>query len=278
MGMQKFVKHDCVDSILKTVRDCPKEVVTVVSTWSDESASKLRVLTEALGDRVVISDQPSQPEENGKPITNDYRQFWSTLQGVNMIFKECDFVLKIRTDQVIDIDKLIHEFNWLVENKPDAFFIPNFKTDSPFWLGDFYFGAEKGLMRETLQLLCANDGRLLKEKGGVHRNFYRAFAKARLGQNRVPLNRTLFFQPKEYLLGVWPGLVISSEELFSTIIWRGEKIELGTSSTYKFQESCDGGKSPKSTDLIVAYARNVLIIWLREISRLLSKVKVFKRM
>lgn len=84
---QKVVEHDCVESILETVRNCPKEVVTVVSTWSSESASKIRILTEAMGDQVVISDQPSQLEEHGKPTTNDYRQFWSTLQGVNKILK-----------------------------------------------------------------------------------------------------------------------------------------------------------------------------------------------
>lgn len=170
----------------------------------------------------------------------------------------------------------MNEFSWLVENKPDAFFTPNFRSDSPFWLGDFYFGAEKVLMRETLQFLCANDGRLLKEKRGVHRNFYRAFAKAWLGRNRAPLNRSLYLQPQKYLLRVWAGLVISSEELFSSIIWRGEKIELGMSSTYKFQEHFDGRKSPKRNNLIVAYISNIVKTLLHEIWRLFRKFKVFK--
>lgn len=254
-----LLEHDCLESIEAIAKQLPSGIVSVVATWSNQPIAKIKQLKQLVGiDYVVKLDEPSTFNRPGSRLSaNDYRQFWSTLQGLYKIEDKCQYVIKVRTDQVVDLKLLLTEFEFLVSNKPEAFFTPNFRNLNPFWLADFFFGGSVSKMRSLLEELCRDEGQLLRNSSSAHSALFLASSKVLLGMKSVPTQREMYLSPLE-LSRVWSKMVISSEDLITSLVWRGHPMNVRRvtdQGDYTYGKAPTPSQFPKSKDVICALLR-----------------------
>lgn len=246
------VDYDCVDSITNISEQVPENIFAIVSTWSNQSKVSRDKIASLFGiDRVLSLDEPKSGPDRGEIIAgnNAYRQFWGTLQAIKAIESRCEYVIKIRTDQSLDLGKLLQEFQCMIDSEPESLFSPIFNSRKPAHLEDFYFGGSIKIVSEILEELLVHRHNL--ERGDVHRLFFGAAGKVLYSHNLSFDKPFEYIKPKS-LLGVWSKVYLSSRDLYLSVMWRGEKMSKLHMSRFKiFGDTCKRRNSP----------RKILIIW-----------------
>lgn len=264
-----IVLYDCLESIKANVRQLPNDVLTVVATWSDEADEQMKKLrTVSRINHILSLDEPANFfQSDSQSQRDDFRQFWSTLQGVKKLEDYCTHVVKIRTDQILDIGILFEQLNWLIANKPKALLTPLFRVDDPFYLQDFFFGGELRMVREVLEELCAEGGKFLYDNSSVHTAFFRAFAKVKLDETHMESIANMQRSPGR-LQKIWNGLLLSNNLFYRSIVWRGSAIEeyegnvlerLKVGRYFIFNNPKRTKQNPKMKHLITAYVLKVFV-------------------
>lgn len=135
------IEHDYLESIVAVTDQIKPSIPVVVATWANESEKNIKAIEDL--DRVLqvlaLDDPKSFNHGNTKP-RNDYRQFLSTLEGLKSLPNDCTHVVKLRTDQILNIPLLLEEFEKSCALESVKFFTALFRIDNPFWLADHYFG------------------------------------------------------------------------------------------------------------------------------------------
>lgn len=267
--------HDCYESISSISNQIPSDVQTVLVTWSNQPDwAKKRIASLKGINQILELDEPPALPANRKRLgeNNTYRQFWSTLQGLRALEHNCTHVIKIRSDQTLDLNLLLREFDWMIENRRESLFTPNFRSDKPFWLADFFFGGPTALVKDLMNELCQGEGEFLMEKNhSVHFSMFKAFAKVALLENQVPDEGKILRHPRKYAQA-WSKLVISSEALFQSLIWRGKPIDIKrVENSYMFGESRRPGRYPSRRHVLRAYLHQILTSPRNSIRAMFSK-------
>jgi hypothetical protein len=159
------------------------------------------------------------------------QQFTSTLVGL-LASQElgATHVVKIRTDQLMDIPKLFTEFKLLCESKY-SLFVPNQDSLRPWALADFYIGGSTKFLINYFEDLAKPQCNLVLSQN-VHDNLFFTLAlKER--RNVKNLSRRIclvdFFNFNQIHINatrhLWKEIIYTfSKELYFNTIWRGERI------------------------------------------------------
>ena len=235
VNASQLVNFNCQDTINYNIA-CASHLFEsiVLTTWENE---KIEVENKSVK-VLFLKDPTPQPPVSRKPIPgfpdfnklNNVRQFFSVWSGADYLKKlGIEFVIKIRTDQLLDIKMLYQEFHFFISNIKKPYFVPFLYSTNRWLIPDFFIG---GATDDILQISMD----MMNLEKQFHQNIHRdMFFKAFLSQG-ANLNLTLFpyafiHEDKENTIleqfvgyafnRIWhPG----SKELYSSIVWRGESI------------------------------------------------------
>jgi hypothetical protein len=180
-------------------------------------------------------------------FNNKFKQFYACAEAAQRLQQRDEkFILKIRTDQLVDLDRLLQEHRHAVTNdssKSNKVFVP-YIVNQTFMISDFYILSEK----KTFEKFCSSMlwGNYLEFNSSVHLDLSLKYAYV---EHREKLNistRTYFLNSfnkhvnsdkitlRNYLVRyVYEAF---SKELIETTIWRGDTIRYdyddGTVNTY----------------------------------------------
>lgn len=120
-----------------------------LSTWRTEDTTLWENDERIL---VVKNDPPP-----GRDYHNRRKQIWTTLQGALALTKKnnLDYLVKIRTDQFIDLSAIVEYLQGLSEHLPSGCIVaPAMSRFIPFYVADFYFaGRTEAMVRYCRNIL-----------------------------------------------------------------------------------------------------------------------------
>jgi hypothetical protein len=230
----EFAEYDCTADIVANFKNYQDKFHSIVlSTWDSEIISDELQECEGL-DLVVINESESIRKFNFdySSSANLEKQFFSTLVGLNSLEKSgCNAAIKIRTDQVLDLNEMLENQNIFLQKK---LFVPFRLSDIPDYMHDFYFAG--GI--ELLQKFCHNITGSKPHFSNVHRDLFYRFMDL-----TYPRIFRLFYFPKgsdfsrlqqKRIERMWSThLGILPASVWNSIIWRGSKIPVRNSISTK---------------------------------------------
>lgn len=162
-GEDGLVRMDCRENIRRIVENFGGLFdVIVISTWDGEVKP---------GDGwpgAIVSTCPDPggiKSKSGGLYTykdnNKYRQFVSTYNGITEIEKqaEVDYVIKIRSDQYVDLQKMINTFLQMIDKEecPEQLVFAPYLQPATFLLHDFYFAASFRALKAFCEAILSFD-------------------------------------------------------------------------------------------------------------------------
>lgn len=140
-----FVHYNCIDNINRLIKDFGHLFDTIViSTWDTEQITLNQISTESQNVKLLKLAETALNDGADKlpKGMNIYKQFFSTLEGVLSIdhISDTDIVFKIRTDQYLDLERVIQEYH------PERINIPS--VDETNAMSDFYIVSSAKRMKE----------------------------------------------------------------------------------------------------------------------------------
>ncbi len=257
-----------VKTMLQTITNLGSKPIVV--TWQDQNIDEFSYherenIMKILFPRVAV----------WKSFVNDwnknskYRQYYSTLIGTLELKKRgCKYVIKLRTDNLVDIHKLINfvlSLDPLEVNK--YFYTPLINLDKPHMFYDFYSFSTTSKMEEFCNVMLYE-----KEKTtNVHFDvFYRWIkhelkSKYSLSDIKVIYPKYPFFTQAQLQLireGLKEVFRPLPKEIWTSLYWRGEQLgDKGLKGQYRFADTppesilsnFDGMDYKKSDKLSVNY-------------------------
>ncbi|MDP2641552.1 MAG: WavE lipopolysaccharide synthesis family protein [Candidatus Yanofskybacteria bacterium] len=153
---EQTVRYDCRENITSIIRDFGRFFDSIViSTWQDE----IQPGDSWEGAVLIASDDRALPkswrgEVRGQKIPhNRFRQMFGVLTGIEYLEKHSnvDMVLKIRTDQYVDLAKMLEFITTAQSLKrfaSDVIFVPSImREDAKYGILDFYFAGSISAMK-----------------------------------------------------------------------------------------------------------------------------------
>lgn len=238
---------DCVDLVAEQFLQFESQLEIVCVTWRSESAELLGELSRRIPGRILaIDDTTTALPAKGTvvPGNNKYRQILSTLRGVQWLRqRDCDLVLKVRTDQSVDLLKLSNLLKADATDPAWSLLVPWFNEARPWELGDFFFGGRvcdlEGLLTSYLQLP--------ELASSIHEDLFLRWG-AEIGGGRVPpvhqLVDTRFYS--RWVQRVWTKLSVSHRSILESMMWRGEPFD--PTETMRFRGELVGFRTPGRHD------------------------------
>lgn len=154
-----IVHYDCRQNIQKIIDDFGELFdAIVISTWDNE----LRPGDQWRGATVVSMPDPGGIKiKNSHKDPNKYRQFIGIKRGLAELEKmsKVDYVVRIRTDQYLDLGKLVHSFIESTSGEgynPGTVFVTAMRQDV-FFVHDFYFASSFRTMKKFCDAILAYD-------------------------------------------------------------------------------------------------------------------------
>ncbi len=232
-----LVNFDSTSSINQNItiaQDYFSEIV--VSTWENQDTENIKGKC-----KIIKSIDPTpNPPSTRKPIEdfpdfnkiNKIRQFYSVFKGLNHLEKMgIEHVIKIRTDQTLDLKLLFNDYSFFLESSNKKFMIPFLTDDEPWSIPDFYIGGRISDFNDLVMLM-------INEKFEFHKNVHRdLFFKGAFINSKFFKENCLseFFVFRDYqnknlskILDISRDRIWSpaSKELYNSLIWRGEPISI----------------------------------------------------
>jgi hypothetical protein len=238
--------YDCTDDVKKMIRESIEVGVTpIVSTWSDQ---KLESFSENEKNFIFQISFPQASLSNS--LFNDwnknskYRQYYSTLIGLQKLkSSNCKYVLKVRTDNNVDIRSLIHFVTRLSESEAERFvYTPLINLDKPHMFYDFYTFSSVAKLEEFCNVM-------LYEKEittNIHFDVFYRWTK-HVMKSRFTLRDLLLIYPnyprftssqlKLIRFGLSDVFRPLPKGIWTNLYWRGEQLqEQGLKAQYRFAE------------------------------------------
>ena len=220
-----IVNFDCVSTISEYFKKYSHNYNIVCSTWENEEISLKKNLISKVGLENVLFNidktRPLKKVNNGiLPQNNKHRQILSTLQGLKYLkSKGCEKFIKVRTDQVINIE-LIAKQIMLLNN----FFFPLKNKNDLAHTEDIYFAGNTDVSIKMFE----NYLNTKEMHSNVHYDYTFSFASFLMNKNFYfskfyhKKNNFLKIFYKEQLELLWKNHFSPlDEEVFKNYRWRG---------------------------------------------------------
>lgn len=231
---EDHVEYNCVNNINRIVKEYKNLFESIILvTWKDQLE-----LCQNIEDVYIIGLDDINPNlklRNNKPNSiNKFRQFYSSEKGVEFIEKNIGstYSIKIRTDQFIELDKLVGFINSLSkQSNLIRVYMPYFRKDKKFWIPDFYFLGKTHELLEFFKALNAFEFAEFSEAAPREVFFKYAYS---FNYEKLSLPIFLYFQKglSEYYSGIEKIEFFMYSEILSplpkdayiSLEWRGEHI------------------------------------------------------
>jgi hypothetical protein len=246
-----IVLHDSSSNVIDLIHNLSKNDFDeiLISTWKSSESLELSMSKElpSYVEFLHISENEMKNECIIDDIDNNsgskYYQYYLTYRGIlELKSKGIDYVIKCRTDQLIDLKKL-KKFIVNQPNFDDRFFVTHLEKNKPFWVNDFYFGASIKNMDNIFKSLLFSRS----FSGSVHTDLFRAITNNSLTlSNEFPKlfvflkNHKLVAESKRY--ENYYKYIINDviqpfpRSVYTSIIWRGKLLHKKAYSEYIFSE------------------------------------------
>lgn len=245
-GKTSFYKEITKDSIINY--ECENHLVSLINefhhlfhtifiiTWSDEKINESKFSGFKNCKIIKLQDLAPQLKIGNRNLPTDfnnkYKQFYALSKAID--FVETENVIKIRTDQYIDLKKLLEEHALAAEkdtSNKDKIFIP-FVSNSNFLVSDFYFASTKKTFHSFVNAMIWNN--YLEFNSSIHIDLSLKYAYVNF-RHEIPIPIRTYFvnsfsknnnRDKVILTNFLSNTVykLLSEEVYKTVIWRGDPI------------------------------------------------------
>lgn len=216
-----MVTHNCVDYVIANAKSAQHHgPVYIVLRETDPENLVAQIKGEIGDDAVIIA--PRGQLADGPQFRQNNKNLW--LETLLIGAEKCKedgvtLVLKLRTDQLIDVDLLVEESKARLK-KGFKIVIPWIVRNRLHTLTDFYYGCEI----DTL-IACLKKNLAEPSDDFVHTDLFLTWSRVILKSNKsiegyktAEWNR---FISKAYRKAFIPF----SKELYDTVYWRGEKLD-----------------------------------------------------
>ena len=242
---KNFVRVNCAENINNLIirsKDLFSKII--ISTWENEDCSSLNSTESKVSilkmrdpggvKRSSVKNQKVSPELT---LNNQTRQFQGLLGALSQLQEpSIQHVIKVRTDQDLDILRLFEEFNRSIQINDSGFFIPYFHKVVPWAIPDFFIG---GKLKEMIELARMMVSPFIFSEN-VHRDlFFKGIltnSPSRILSNfdeMFLLNDRLNSGSLEAVLHGLTMWNVGSKELFYSISWRGVQMSQKDFVTFK---------------------------------------------
>lgn len=224
---------DCRPNILRLLQHFDaSDREWVVSTWDDEDTGSIDSSVP------VIRSKDRTRRVRGRVGTwsrnNKFRQMYGMLRGVEHFRRssEVDLVVRIRTDQFLDVDQLVTSAiqAHATPTHEQRLLVPFQNPNIPWFLEDFYMAGRPDLLESTLRFYL-DEGDSFHHF--AHTDYFYKFAFHLLGRSTRPPARDFFpylGTPRTsghcaVVAEAWNQVFAPlSTTIWTSLIWRGEPL------------------------------------------------------
>lgn len=209
----------------------------ILTTWNDQDASNVEI-----PGKDIFKFQANLVELCPNLLNNrnssKYKQFYLIKEGIEILRKrECDVVIKLRTDQFLDLQMLIDHINHTEANlgtKIMTLFADSRTIDS--WV-DFLFVAK-------IDSLVSNIDSFINQKeifSSIHRDFFYhmhrknlSFFQSIVFRLFLPYDAKNFSKKQIYLIKeIWiRNFILMPLGVLESLEWRGSRFDLNSLRTF----------------------------------------------
>lgn len=226
-----IVTFNCLDQVAEICKVYSDDFPIVIATWKTEEDHLIERLLLLNSDNVkviLLEDQTPcvQSIEALVPGNNKYRQIYSTLKATEELLSvfKCTHVIKLRTDMMLDVNRLWLDFVEISMRRQLKVLIPSFSFNDPSQIPDVYFVCKTNELIEFFSMLMSTK----QWFASIHNDlFYRwvnmekttprliayIFGNTRALNSLYLYAWSNFFSPASY-------------DVFKSVVWRGEKYNL----------------------------------------------------
>ena len=243
----KFRQYDSTNDVKMMLRAINEIGATpMVVTWLDQNIEGF-----SAEERENIERIPFPKGTAWRSFRNDwnknskYRQYYSTLTGVLKLKERgCQYVIKVRTDNLVDLHKLVAFIATLNPTEVEKYFYtPLINLDKPHMFYDFYSFSSILNMERFCRVMIYEKERT----NNIHFDVFYRWTKHQIG-SQYSLSDIASIYPR-YPVFTWPQLDLIRKglaevfrplpkEIWSTLYWRGEQLgEQGLKDQYRFAET-----------------------------------------
>jgi hypothetical protein len=233
---EDIVDYNCIPLIVKMVERYSNKYDIICITWSNELESNKLELKRLLppGTLYIIDDDTKYLPPRSKILSgnNKYRQIRSSLSGFEVLLNRgCTHLAKIRSDQEIDVDKLVYDYKNICNSS--SILVPQLFPKDPHTLGDFYFMGESNLIVRLFKNYL-NNPEYFKS---IHLDLFYHWGHDLTGKSVWTFWPWLY---SDYIRSVWLYLTPASRVLYENVIWRGEKLKINKNDKNFFYDDMHG--------------------------------------
>jgi hypothetical protein len=239
--------YDCTYDVKKMVRESIEFGATpIVSTWSDQNLESFSENDKNYISQISFPQAPSPSSFfNDWNKNSKYRQYYSTLMGLQKLKKSnCKYVVKVRTDNNVDVRSLLHFVTRLNESEAERLiYTPLINLDKPHMFYDFYSFSSVAKLEEFCNLM-------LYEKEittNIHFDVFYRWTK-HVMNSKFTLRDLLLVYPnyprftssqlKLIRFGLSDAFRPLPKEIWTKLYWRGEQLqEHGLKAQYRFADT-----------------------------------------
>jgi hypothetical protein len=250
LNKNSIVDYYCEDNIFKLISEFGYLFSKIrIITWDNEQINESRFSN--FGNCSVLKLKNITPNlviDNKKLPTdfnNKYKQFYSLSKGLESIKDDnSEYIIKVRTDQYLDISGLIQEHQKAISNnlnEKNKIFVPYINV-SNYLPSDFYFVATKTIFTNFVDAMMW--GNYTEFNSSVHIDMSLKYTYIHFREEIKIHPRTFFLNsfnknPNKDKIILCNFLTTNIYSIFSsniidTVIWRGDKMELHPKETKSY--------------------------------------------
>lgn len=204
------------------------KAVCILATWDSEPTSTLNIPNK---DIHQFTDNKRKLTKNilNNRLSSKYKQFFLVMKGLEILQQRgCDFIIKIRTDQLLNLESLI-AFVSQNSNYPNSKILTLFgNPDTPDSWVDFAFAGDLIILKNSV-------GKYLSQKemfSSVHRDFFYHAKRQELSgiallmfKFKLPYRENVFSKKQmQLIIEIWKSnFDLLPRDILQDFEWRGAK-------------------------------------------------------
>jgi hypothetical protein len=244
LKFRPYDSSDDVKTMLQTTLNLGSKPIVV--TWQDQNIDEF-----SSDEKEHIKKIPFPRVGIWKSLINDwnnnskYRQYYSTLIGtLELKSRGCKYVIKLRTDNLVDIHQLISFVLSLDPSEAEKYFYsPLINLDKPQMFYDFYSFSTISKMESFCNVMLYEKERTTN----IHFDVFYRWTKHELKLKYCLLDINLIYPKYPYFTQAQLRLIREGlkevfrplpKEIWTTLYWRGEQLGVkGLKDQYRFADT-----------------------------------------